>query len=44
MRATCRTVNDPATAHRLLRASTDGIITDAVDQFASREVFDGTPI
>jgi glycerophosphoryl diester phosphodiesterase len=34
MRALCYTVNDPATAQRLLRIGIDGIITDAVDRFA----------
>lgn len=34
LRALAYTVNDPASAERLLRAGIDGIITDAVDRFA----------
>lgn len=40
MKALCYTVNDPATAQRLVRAGIDGLITDAVDRFAPREAAD----
>jgi glycerophosphoryl diester phosphodiesterase len=43
LRAMVYTVNDPAEAQRLLALGIDGMITDAVDQFAPREANHAAP-